>query len=134
MSTRSTANKSEVDGLYKSAIENPNTSKSKTSNTLYTSTPTGPSKSTSRQINLPLNDSAIAKDQTNEFVGSPEPDFDDSGDITIQPADNFNNTISDKQLIKSKTSKIAHNNPLATLKYAVEALFRRKKYPFKLFY
>jgi len=135
MSTRSTANKSEVDGLYKSAIENPNTSKSKTSNTLYTSTPTGPSKSTSRQINLPLNDSAIAKDQTNELVDLPEPDFDDSGDITIQPADNFNNTISDKQLIKIKTSKMAHTNPFATLKYAVEAVpfFDGKNIPLNYF-
>jgi len=82
MSTRFTADKSEVDDLYKSAIENQNTSKSKTSNTVYTSTPTAPSKSTPRQINLPLNDSAIAKNQANKLVDSPEPDFDDSGDIT----------------------------------------------------
>jgi len=78
----------------------------------------------------------ITKDQASNLVGLPEPDFDNSGDITIQLADNSNNTVSDKQLIKIKSPKMAQHNPFATLKYAVEAvaLFRRKKYPFKLFY
>jgi len=87
----STTDKSEV-GLYKSAIENQNRSKSKTSSTVYTSIPIGPSKSASRKINLPLND-VIAKDQISNLTGSPESDFDNSGDITIQSADK-SNTIS----------------------------------------
>jgi len=36
MSARSTVDKSEVDDFYKSAIENQNRSKSKTSSTVYT--------------------------------------------------------------------------------------------------
>jgi len=99
MSTRSTTDKSEVDYLYKSVIENQNRSKSKTSCTVYTSTSTGPSKSASRQINLLLNDSVIAKNQASNLINSPEPDFDNFENITIQPADNSTNTISNKQLI-----------------------------------
>jgi len=45
MSTRFKANKSEINDLYKSVIENQSRLKSKTSNTAYTSTPTGLSKS-----------------------------------------------------------------------------------------
>jgi len=83
MSTRSTADKFDVDDLYKSAIENQNRSKSKTSSIIYTSTPNGPSKSASRQINLPLNDSIITKDQISDLIGSPAPDLDNSRDNSI---------------------------------------------------
>jgi len=36
--------------------------------------------------------------QASNLVGLPEPDFDDSRDIILQPMDNSNNIISDKQL------------------------------------
>jgi len=133
MSTRSTSDKSEVDDLCKSAIENQNRSKSKTSITVYT-TPTGPSKSVFRQINLPLNDSVITKDQASNLIGSPESDFDNSGDITIQPADNSNNTVNDKQLIKIKTKNGATQSIRYTKICRSCTHFRQKKYSFKLFY
>jgi len=84
MSTRSIADKSEIDDLYKSAIENQSKSKSKISNTVYTSAPTGLFKSAPKQINLPLNNSVIAKNQASNLIDSSESDSDDSGDITIQ--------------------------------------------------
>jgi len=130
-----TANKSEIDNLYKSAIENQNRSKLKTLNTVYTSTATEPSKSAPMQINFPLNDSVIAKDQASNLVGLLELDSDDSGDITIQPVDNSNNIISDKQLTKIKTSKMAQHNLFATLKYIVEVVpfFDGKNIPLNYF-
>jgi len=68
-------------------------------NTVYTFTPLDfPNPS---QMNLPLNDFVIAIDQANIILVHltiPE--------ITIQPADNSNNIISDKQFIKIMTSKM----------------------------
>jgi len=76
----------------------------------------------------------IAKDQASNLIGSPERDFDNSGDITIQSADKSNNTITDKQLIKIKTSKMTHHNPFTKICGRSCTHFRWKKNPFKLFY
>jgi len=49
--------------------------------------------------------------------------------------DNSNNIITDKQLIKIKTSKMAQHNPFATLKYAVKTVsfFDEKNIPLNYF-
>jgi len=114
MNTRSTSDKAEIDNIYKSAIENQ--SKTNPRNpTLRTSTPTGSLKS--KSIDFSLNDSVIAKDQSEIFVDTPEPASDDSGDITIQ-------SVCETKFIPTKINKItmANQNPFATLKYTVEAV------------
>jgi len=114
MNTRSTSNKAEVDNLYKTAIENQ--SKINLRNlTLRTSTPTGSFKS--KSIDFSLNDSVIAKDQSEIFVDTLEPASGDSGDVTIQP-------VCETKLFPTKINKItmANQNPFATFKYAVEAV------------
>jgi len=107
MSTRSTSDKSEVENLYKTAIEGKTKRKS---NTIHTSTPT----SSSRTRHANQDDSEIVK-EPDSFTNTSEPDSDDSGDITIQPADNSNKIIS-KRSPKIKFSKMAQHNPFATLK------------------
>jgi len=126
MSTRSTSDKSEVENLYKTAIEGKNKRKS---NITHTSTPT----SSSKIWHANLDDSEIVK-ESNSHTSTSEPDSDDSGDITIQPTDNSNKIISERAP-KFKSSKMAQQNPFATLKYAVEAVpfFDGKNIPLNYF-
>jgi len=70
MNTRSTSDKAEVNNLYKTAIENPSQINSRNP-TLHTSTLTGSFKP--KSIDFSLNDSVIAKDQSEIFVNTPEP-------------------------------------------------------------
>ena len=113
MNTRAikSEDKSEVNNLYKIAIENQG--KSKHDNlTIHTSTPQS-SKSTHKQIDLSLDNSEIEKDLfktlTNTLVSNA------FGDITIQPTKEIEYTPNSKE---NRTMA----NPFATLKYAVEAV------------
>jgi len=83
MNRRSTSDKAKVDSFYKTAIENQGKTNPRNP-TLYTSTPTGSLKS--KIIDFLLNDSVIAKDQSEIFVDTPEPISGDSGNVTFQPA------------------------------------------------
>ena len=126
MNTRSSSDKSEVNNLYKVAIENRGKSKHDIY-TIHTSTPQS-SNSTHTQIDLSLDDSETEKDLfrtlTNTLVS------DTSGDITIQPA---KETEYIPNSLKNKT--MANPNPFATLKYAVEAVpfFDGKNIPLTYF-
>jgi len=114
MNTRSTSDKAEIDNFYKTAIENQG--KTNPHNpTLRTSTPIGSFKS--KSIDFSLNDSLIAKDQSEIFVDTSELVSDDFGDVTIEP-------VCETKFIPTKINKItmANQNPFATLKYAVEAV------------
>jgi len=113
MNTRSTSDKAEADNFYKTAIENQG--KTNPRNSIQcTSTPTGSFKS--KSIDFSLNNSVIAKDQSEISVDRPEPLSDDSGDVTIP--------VCETKFIPTKINKItmANQNPFATLKYAVEAV------------
>jgi len=69
MNTRSTSDEAEVDNFYKTATENQ--CKTNSCNpTLRTSTPTGSFKH--KSIDFSLNDSVIAKDQSEIFVDTSE--------------------------------------------------------------
>ena len=60
MNTRNSGNKSEVESLYKTAIENLNKLKSSTQNTLHTSTPLKSSESKFEMARFSLNESEIS--------------------------------------------------------------------------
>jgi len=100
MNTRSTSDKTEVDNFYKTAIENQGKTNSRNP-TLPTSTPIGSFKP--KSIDFSLNDSVIAKDQSEIFVDTPEPVSDDSGDVTIQPS-------CETKFIPTKINKITMAN------------------------
>lgn len=127
MNTRSSSDKGEIDNLYRTALESQSKAKS-SSSTLYTSTPTNPSKSTLKRIDSSLDVTIIAGDQSENLSGVPVPVSDDSGDATIRPA--FDSKINSKEIFKT----MAHN-PFATLKYAVEAVpfFDGKNIPLTYF-
>jgi len=114
MNTRFTSDKAKVDNFYKTAIENQGKTNPRNP-TLRTSTSTGSFKP--KPIDFSLNDSVIAKDQSEIFVDTSEPASGDSGDVTIQP-------VCETKLFPTKINKItmANQNPFATLKYAVEAI------------
>jgi len=117
MNTRSKSNKVEVDNFYKAAIENQGKTNSRNP-TLRTSTSTEFFKP--KSIDFLLNNSIIAKDQSEIFVDTLEPASDDSGGVTIQP-------VCETKFIPTKLTKInkftmANQNPFATLKYVMEAV------------
>jgi len=114
MNTRSSGDKSEVENLYKTAIENLGKIKSGIHDTLSTSTPIKPSGSKSETTEFLSTESRILN-YSETFVPSGSDDF---GDVTILAAREFSNiTLGDKS-----DATMATHNPLATLKYAVEAV------------
>ena len=133
MSTRSKSDKDQVDDLYKQALENQGKIKL-SSSTPYTSTPLPTFKPTPRQIFTP-NVGETAEDKQNITDKSEQSDFtlhysDDSSNKTIQPGRQieYNSFI-------SIAETMAHTNPFATLKYAVEAVpfFDGKNIPLTYF-
>ena len=123
MSTRSKSDKDQVDDLYKQAIENQGKIKI-SSSTPYTSTPFPITKTAPRQI-FPPNVGETAEDKQNITDKSEQSDFtlrfsDDSSNKTIQPARqvDYNSFISCRTIAET----MAHANPFAALKYAVEAV------------
>jgi len=130
MNTGNSDDKSEVESLYKIAIENLNKLKSSTQNTLHTSTSLKSFKSKSETAGFSLNESEIS-DNSKIFVldGSA-----DSEDITTQPAREFGGITSESKrktvvaIPKSRGSDrtMTHQNLFATLKYAVEVFFDGK--------
>lgn len=130
MTTRSTSDKDKIANLFKTAIENQNKAKSRTS-TLTTSTPSGPSNPTPKQVNFSLDDSEIEGEKTEIFEFTPELPLDDSGDETIRPGSNI--VFGTKR--KDTDGSMTNNNPFAPLKYAVEAVpfFDGKNIPLTYF-
>ncbi|KYN29430.1 hypothetical protein ALC57_01126 [Trachymyrmex cornetzi] len=126
MNARSTSDKSEINGLYRTAIEN--RGKSKHDNTtIHTSTPAS-SKTTPKQIDFSLDESEIDKDSFKTSIDTLVSNA--SGDTTIQPVIESRNTPMTK-----RDKIIANPNPFATLKYAVEAVpfFDGKNIPLTYF-
>lgn len=130
MTTRSTSDKDKIANLFKTAIENQSKAKSRTS-THATSTPTGPSNPTPKQVNFSLDDSEIVGEKTEIFEFTPELPLDDSGDETIRPGSNI--VFGTKR--KDTDGSMTNNNPFAPLKYAVEAVpfFDGKNIPLTYF-
>lgn len=120
MNTRSISDKDEIDDLYKTAIGNQSKSKLHTPSTIYTSTPTGTptSKSGPRQVEFLLDDTLVSKDKIKDITDTLQPVSDDSVDVTIQPTYKADYIPSYKNI----NNNMAHPNPFATLKYAVEAV------------
>lgn len=134
--TRSTSDKAEVEDLYRSALQNqdkPTTVNPTQHDPQYTSTPTVTAKPTPKQINFTSNASEIAP------AGPPSISIDyyysedsfNSGDDTIVAT----REVDYKPNEGISTSTMTHNNPFATLKYAVEAVpfFDGKNIPLTYF-
>ena len=118
MNTRNLDDKSEVENLYKTAIENLSKIKSGIHDTLSTSTPIKPSGSKSETTEFLFTESGILNN-SETLVPS---DSDDLGDVTIQDAREFSNiTLGNKS-----NAMIATHNPLATLNT------RSKQYRFSM--
>lgn len=114
--TRGTADKDEVERNFQLAQETYNRTKSNQSETHHTSTPN----KTTKNINFSLDETVIEKDFEKKFSETAaESHFADSCDKTIIPE--FNKSEKKKDLCGTG-SNITQNNPLATLKYAVEAV------------
>ena len=108
---RSSGDKSEVENLYETAIENLSKIKLGIHDTLSTSTPIKPSGSETTEF-LSTKSGILNYSETLVLSGS-----DDFGDVTIQAREFSNITPGDKS-----NATMATHNPLATLKYAVEAV------------
>lgn len=121
--TRARADKDKVEEYYKLALENPNGSKIKShiSGPIHISTPITSFKSISKQIDFNLEDTLIESTLV-DSADTLESDSDDSQNETItKQIINCENIVEKEEsdLIESVTMA---QNPLATLKYAVEAV------------
>lgn len=132
MNTRNTGNKTEVENLYKTALEGQDET-GPHSSTLHTSTPIVTSTHLPKPINFALDESVIAKPQTETpcelrlLVSASG----DSGDVIIDPGSEVNYNFK----FKDPDGTMPPNNPFATLKYAVEAVpfFDGKNIPLNYF-
>jgi len=121
MNTRSKSDKTKVDDLYKNALEKV---KTKTDNsTPHTSTPTGSCKAILKSVKFTPDTPEISEDKTlltrsfNSMI--------EGSASSLDPLDETIRSIhqTDYNFSSNKTANImAHHNPLATLKYAVEAV------------
>ncbi|KYN17051.1 hypothetical protein ALC57_10688 [Trachymyrmex cornetzi] len=135
MNTRNSGDKSEVENLYKTAIEILSKLKSNTQNTLHASTPLKSSESTFGTAGFSLDESEIS-DKTLVFDSSA-----DSEDIATQPVRDSSDITSKRQTFvaipksKGPDGTMTHPNLFATLKYAVEAVpfFDGKNIPLNYF-
>ena len=110
----SSGDKSEVENLYKTAIENLSKIKSGIHDTLSTSTPIKPSGSKSETTKFLSTESGILN-YSETLVPSGSNNLEG---VTIQVAREFNNIA----LRNKSNATMATHNPFATLKYMVEAV------------
>lgn len=110
MNTRSQSNKSEIDDLYKTAIEDNDKTKSRP----YTSTPSAPPQPASKHVQFNLNESEISVISSENITDTFQLKLESTiANETIHPTNTSDNR---------KSFKMAQQNPFATLKYAVEAV------------
>lgn len=133
MTTRSGSDKEQIEEIYQTAIENQDKPKRTRNITAYTSTSSGPSTITPRSFDhFTLYDlEASLRDIDKTLVPGSDGSSDSGGcgDDTIKP-------LQIEPIQKPKKKKImAHLNPFATLKYAVEAVpfFDKQNIPLSYF-
>lgn len=122
MNTRSKSDKTEIEDLYRSALEE---RRAKSDNsTPYTSTPIRSRSPTPKGVKFSPETPETSKDSTplghffEDLLKKSTPGSDDSFNETIRPVRQIDYNVNNNK----PTDTMAHQNPFATLKYAVDAV------------